>query len=70
MAAAAGLQPYVEEIHVHLDRELMDPNRFGYAELRGEMMCVEITTRVRTARCRATLAVENNYPMMRITSFA
>ena len=69
MAAAAGLQPHVEEVQVRLNRELMDPNMFGYCELRGEMISVQITTKVRTARCRATLAVENSYPMMKITSF-
>ncbi|MDD1674953.1 MAG: dihydroneopterin aldolase family protein [Methanomicrobiales archaeon] len=69
MAAAARLQPHVEEIRVHLNRELMDPNVFGYAELRGAMIAAEITTKVRTACCRATLAMENDYPMMRIISF-
>jgi hypothetical protein len=64
------LQPYVEEVHVHLDRDLMDPNVFGYAELRGEMIAASITTQVRTARCRAALGTENAYPMMKIVSFA
>lgn len=69
MAAAVRLQPYVEEIHVRLDRDLMDPNVFGYAELRGQMITATITTRVRTARCRAALETENAYPMMKIVSF-
>jgi hypothetical protein len=69
IAAAVGLQPYVEVVHVHLDRGKMDPNQFGYSELRGQMLSVEITTRVRTARCRAQIAIENGYPMMKIASF-
>jgi dihydroneopterin aldolase len=42
---------------------------FGYAELRGSMIAAEITTKVRTAHCHAALAMENDYPMMKIISF-
>jgi hypothetical protein len=60
------LQPYVEEITVTLDRDLMDPNIFGYSELRGLMFRVEIVTRVGHAYCRARLAPAGEYPMMEI----
>ncbi|MDD1676820.1 MAG: dihydroneopterin aldolase family protein [Methanomicrobiales archaeon] len=70
MATAARLQPHVEDVRVHLNQELMNPNAFGYTELRGAMIAAEITTQVRTAHCHATLAMENDYPMMKIISFA
>jgi hypothetical protein len=63
---AVILQPFVEEITVHLDRNLMTENVFGYSELSGLVFDVEILTRVGFAYCRARLAPENGYPLMRI----
>ena len=63
---AVILQPFVEEITVHLNRNLMTENVFGYSELSGLMFDVEILTRVGFAYCRARLAPENGYPLMRI----
>ncbi|MCU0632981.1 MAG: dihydroneopterin aldolase family protein [Methanolinea sp.] len=60
------LQPHVEEINVRLDRELMKPNIFGYSELQGLMLRVEITTRVHGETCRARLRQEEDYPLMEI----
>jgi hypothetical protein len=60
------LQPYVEEITVHLDRSLMVTNRFGYSELSGLMFDVEIVTRVGFAYCRARLSPQQGYPLMQI----
>jgi len=60
------LQPHVEKIRVRLDRSLMDPNIFGYSELRGLMFDVEITTRVEGEPCRARLIRTGDYPMMEI----
>jgi len=60
------LQPHVEEINVRLDRELMKPNIFGYSELQGLMLRVEITTRVNGETCRARLRQEGDYPLMEI----
>jgi dihydroneopterin aldolase len=63
---AVILQPFVEEITVYLNRNLMTENAFGYSELSGLMYEVEIVTRVGFTYCRARLAPENGYPLMRI----
>ncbi|MDP2796271.1 MAG: dihydroneopterin aldolase family protein [Methanoregula sp.] len=60
------LQPFVEEITVHLNRSLMTENTFGYSELSGLMFEVEIITRVGFSYCRGHLAPKNGYPLMRI----
>jgi dihydroneopterin aldolase len=61
-------QPYVTEITVRLDRDAMVPNSFGYCELAGLMLDVEMTIRVNEASCHASLSSEGEYPMMRIES--
>ena len=63
---AVILQPFVEEITVHLNRDLMTENVFGYSELSGLMFDVEIVTRVGFAYCRARLRPEIGYPLMQI----
>jgi hypothetical protein len=63
---AVILQPFVEEITVRLDRNLMTENRFGYSELSGLMFDVDIVTRVGFAYCRARLAPKDGYPLMQI----
>ncbi|MHB8163706.1 MAG: dihydroneopterin aldolase family protein [Methanoregula sp.] len=63
---AVILQPFVEEITVRLNRDLMTENAFGYSELSGLMYDVEIITRVGFTYCRARLAPENGYPLMKI----
>jgi len=63
---AVILQPFVEEITVRLDRFAMKKNVFGYSELSGLMFDAEIVTRVGFSYCRAALAPENGYPLMRI----
>jgi hypothetical protein len=60
------LQPYIEEITVCLDRNLMLPNRFGYSELAGLMFDVNIVTRVGFAYCRARLSPLDGYPLMQV----
>ncbi len=63
---AVILQPFVEEITVRLDRNLMTENMFGYSELTGLMFEVDIVTRVGFTYCRARLAPHNGYPLMQI----
>lgn len=63
---AVSLQPYVTNIRVRLNRDLMVSNRFGYSELAGKMFDVEITTLVGKATCRARLRLEDDYPMMEV----
>ena len=61
---AVILQPFVEEITVRLNRDLMTENMFGYSELSGLMFDVEIVTRVGFAYCRARLSPHDGYPLM------
>jgi len=63
---AVILQPFVEEITVLLDRDRMTENTFGYSELSGLMFNVEIITRVGFSYCKARLATEGGYPLMKI----
>jgi hypothetical protein len=63
---AVGLQPYVQRIRVSIDTTRMVRNEFGYSELSGDMFDVEILTGYGTARCRAQLKFEGDYPMMKI----
>ena len=63
---SVGLQPHVKGITVRLDRGIMEPNMFGYSELQGLMLDVEITTRVEGESCRARIRREGNYPLMEI----
>ena len=56
---AVILQPCVEAITVHLNRELMTENVFGYSELSGLMFDVEIITRVGFSYCRARLVPDS-----------
>ena len=63
---AVILQPFVEVITVHLNRNLMTDNTFGYSELSGLMFEVEIVTRVGFTYCRARLFPVAGYPLMKI----
>lgn len=63
---AVSLQPFVEDIKVKINTELMVLNSFGYSELSGKMFDVVITTRVGNATCVAGLKLEEDYPMMKI----
>jgi hypothetical protein len=63
---AVILQPFVEEITVRLDRDLMTENRYGYSELSGLMFDVDIMTRVGFAYCRARLLPSHGYPLMQV----
>jgi hypothetical protein len=63
---AVILQPFVEEITIKLNRNLMTENRFGYSELSGLMFDAEIVTRVGFSYCRARLSPDKGYPFMQI----
>ena len=64
--AAHIQQPFVENISVTLDKELMNPNIFGYSELSGLMFSVTLKTRVNKVTCTVQLSPENGYPMMKV----
>lgn len=61
-----GLQPYVREVRVRLDREAMKANVFGYSEVKGTMISADIVTRVGNASCHARMRLKGEYPMMEI----
>jgi hypothetical protein len=63
---AVILQPFVEEIAVRLNRDLMTENVYGYSELSGLMFDVEIITRVGFSYCHARLSPSTGYPLMKI----
>ena len=63
---AVILQPFVEEITVRLDRNLMTENIFGYSELSGLMFHADIITRVGFTYCHARLAPHQGYPLMQV----
>jgi len=59
-------QPYVESIKVRIDREVLKKNinRFGYAELTGLMLEVELLVKVGDVRVHARMRVVDGYPLM------
>ncbi len=61
-----GLQPYVGEIRIRLDRAAMEENMFGYSELKGTMITVDLVTRVGRACCHARMERKGDYPLMEI----
>lgn len=65
-----SLQPYVESIKVRIDEELVMQklNKFGYCELNGEMLEVEVTVKYGNARVKAGLRYDEKiaYPLMQI----
>ena len=60
------LQPFVEEITVRLDRNLMTPNDYGYSEVQGLMFDVDMVVRVGFSYCRVRLHPKGSYPMMEV----
>ncbi|MCQ1537093.1 hypothetical protein FTO70_15715 [Methanosarcina sp. KYL-1] len=66
-----SVQPYVEDISVQIDREMLKSklnSEFGYSELQGPMLKIKITVKYSTARVKVGMAYdpELNYPLMKI----
>ncbi|MHC1582345.1 MAG: dihydroneopterin aldolase family protein [Candidatus Syntropharchaeia archaeon] len=63
-----SLQPYVREVKVSIDREMIRKriNRFGYCELEGIMLNVRIKVLCGKTEVEASLGPEDGYPMMKI----
>ncbi|HII91896.1 MAG TPA: hypothetical protein HA262_06935 [Methanosarcina sp.] len=66
-----SVQPYVEEISVKIDRNMLKgklSNEFGYSELQGPMLKVKITVRYSSSRVKVGMEYnpELNYPLMKI----
>jgi hypothetical protein len=66
-----SVQPYVEEISVKIDRNLLKSklnNEFGYSELQGPMLKVNITVGYGSSKVRVGMEYDPklNYPLMKI----
>ena len=63
-------QPYVRSVRVRIDRNAVRRalNRFGYCELSGEMLDVEVVVGYGGVEVSAGLKVEDGYPLMFIKS--
>jgi hypothetical protein len=66
-----SVQPYVEEISVKIDRDMLKSklnNEFGYFELQGPMFKVKITVRYGSSKVKVGMEYdpELNYPLMKI----
>ena len=66
-----SVKPYVEEISVKIDRDMLRSklnNEFGYTELQGPMLKVNITVRYGSSKVKVGMEYdpELNYPLMKI----
>lgn len=66
-----SVQPYVEEISVKIDRDMLRSklnNEFGYTELQGPMLKANITVRYGSSKVKVGMEYdpELNYPLMKI----
>jgi len=66
-----SVQPYVKEISVKIDREMLKSklsSEFGYSELQGPMLKVEITVKYGSVKVKVGMEYdpELNYPLMKI----
>ncbi len=65
------LQPYVRSISVSIDREMVEKKQnpgYGYCELEGRMLHVNLQVRYKNTIVYAEMAYdeENDYPMMNV----
>lgn len=68
MQESISLQPYVTNVVVRIDREMMQDNFFGYWELHGRMIFaeVEIDYQGEVVRARLEYDRDKDYPLMRL----
>ncbi len=66
IANAVALQPCVDRVSVVINTDMMERNPFGYSELEGRMLEVEIQTSAGDATCIASLKFDGAYPLMEI----
>ncbi len=68
MQESISLQPYVTEVIVRINRDMLQENIFGYGELQGRMIFseVEIDYQGEIVRARMEYDAEKDYPMMRL----
>lgn len=63
-------QPYCNRVSVNLDEDRIeaDANRFGYAEVTGTYLDVEVEIDYDGSTATARMKLEDGYPMMRLVS--
>lgn len=66
MRESISLQPYVREVSVKIDRDMLKSNHFGYGELEGRMIIAHVKIDYEGEVIVAKLAydAEKNYPLM------
>ena len=66
MQESISLQPYVKEVDVKIDREMLKTNVFGYGELEGRMIVAQVKINYQGEVAVASLKFdsEKNYPLM------
>lgn len=68
MQESISLQPYVAEVKVRINRDMLQENVFGYGELQGRMIFAEVAIDYQgeVVRARLEYDAEKDYPMMRL----
>ncbi len=68
MQESISLQPYVTEVKVKINREMLQENVFGYGELQGRMIFAEVVVNYQgeVVRARLEYDAEKDYPLMRL----
>lgn len=66
MQESISLQPYVREVRVQIDRDMLAENVFGYGELEGRMItaAVVIDYQDEVVTARLQYDREKDYPLM------
>ncbi len=66
MQESISLQPYVREVEIKINREMLAANIFGYGELEGRMIeaRVVIDYQGETVTARLRYDREKDYPLM------
>ena len=66
MQESISLQPYVKEVRISINREMLKENVFGYGELEGRMIVakVQIDYEGEVVNARLQYDAEKNYPLM------
>lgn len=68
MQESISLQPYVTDVKVKINREMLQENVFGYGELQGRMIFAEVVVDYQgeVVRARLEYDAEKDYPLMRL----
>jgi len=66
MQASISLQPYVKEVSVRINRQMLKENFFGYGELEGRMIIakVQIDYEGEVVVAKLEYDAEKKYPLM------